>query len=1211
MKKTGLVLCVLALLGILALPSALPAEQTTPRPFAPVRFGPVSDPAPVLPYAPDRIRVKFSEDGLRGSLLSDVEMRRGATAGRAGTGIPSVDAFVTEVGVARIERQHDMPADGAMARRLGVDRWFTLFVEPGADIPALAEWLEADPAVEFAAPDWRVYPALVPNDSGYTDNWAHDNTAQLLSYNWSTHSHEDGSSVGTVGFDCNAPAAWDILSGYGSSSVIIAIIDSGVDTDHPDINCVAGYDYGDNDSDPDDDSSGGGHGTCCAGVAAGIADNSRYAVGAAGGCSIMPMKIADSAGSMYISSMPPAIYYAVDNGADIISMSLGAALSSEPDTDTAIEYAWNHGVVVLAATGNENASSISYPANNQYAIGVGAASPCGERKRSSSNSSEVNYGVNTDPNGYTCDGERWWGSNYGSTTQDAAGAVDVIAPTILPTTDVLGSGGYTSGDYDQWFNGTSCATPYAAGVCGLIVSQNPGLTAQQIRDQLCTTAEDVISVESGSGWDRYAGYGMVDAQSALGGSIETPPTAEFSGSPTSGDAPLTVQFTDASSGSPTSWSWDFGDGVGTSTAQNPSYTYDAAGTYTVTLTATNAYGSDAVTKTDYITVTAPVPVADFAGDPTSGNAPLTVQFTDTSTNSPTSWSWDFGDGVGSSTAQNPAYTYDAAGTYTVSLTVTNAHGSDTETKLDYITVASASRSYATSDVGVTGTRTNDYTATYSSDDVRESITEVLYTNHPRKTYSYLEHRWTFNVTASDQVTFYVEAAKSSSSDGDNFVFSYTTDGANYYDLVTVSNTTEQLYSASLPSGTGGAVTIRVVDTARSWDGTDLDTISIDEMYIETTGGGDQPPVAAFAGSPTSGSAPLTVQFTDASTNNPTSWSWDFGDGVGTSTEQDPSYTYDAAGTYTVTLTATNAYGSDTETKTDYITVTAPTPVANFTADPTSGYAPLTVQFTDTSTNSPTSWSWDFGDGVGTSTAQNPSYTYDSAGTYTVSLTVTNTYGSDTETKTDHISVTEQGTNTVHVSNMSVTRKVAGPWNMGHVYVTVVNQDGTPVANATVSGYFNEPNTSTKTGTTDGSGVAFIEGDRIRSSIADFCFTVTDIAYSGYTYDPAANAVTTACESGWQSMFAADAPIGEAGLRFNRPNPFRGKTNIVFALENESHVTLEVFNVAGRRIDVLADRTMPAGLHSVDWNAGDRPSGVYFCRLTTGRTIETKAMVLIR
>ncbi len=156
----------------------------------------------------------------------------------------------------------------------------------------------------------------------------------------------------------------------------------------------------------------------------------------------MPCKVANSAGSMYFSAIQSALYYAADHGADIISMSLGAAISSDAATNTAIVYAYNAGCTILAATGNENKTVISYPAIHANVIGVGAASPCGERKRSSSSSGEVNPGVSTDPSGYTCDGERWWGSNYGVTTRDAAGAVDLIAPTILPTTDIGGSGGY-------------------------------------------------------------------------------------------------------------------------------------------------------------------------------------------------------------------------------------------------------------------------------------------------------------------------------------------------------------------------------------------------------------------------------------------------------------------------------------------------------------------------------------------------------------------------------------------------------------------------------------------------------------------------------------------------------------------------------------------------------------------------------------------------
>ena len=166
------------------------------------------------------------------------------------------------------------------------------------------------------------------------------------------------------------------------------------------------------------------------------------------------------------------------------------------------------------------------------------------------------------------------------------------------------------------------------------------------------------------------------------------PVADFTTDPTSGEAPLTVNFTDQSANNPTSWQWDFGD-EGTSTEQNPAHIYNNAGTYTVSFTVTNEYGTDTETKTDYVVVneTDSTPVADFTANPTSGTAPLTVNFTDQSTNNPTSWQWNFGDGR-TSTEQNPAHIYNSAGTRTVSLTVTNEYGTDTETKNNYIYVES-------------------------------------------------------------------------------------------------------------------------------------------------------------------------------------------------------------------------------------------------------------------------------------------------------------------------------------------------------------------------------------------------------------------------------------------------------------------------------------------------------------------------------------------
>jgi len=187
---------------------------------------------------------------------------------------------------------------------------------------------------------------------------------------------------------------------------------------------------------------------------------------------------------------------------------------------------------------------------------------------------------------------------------------------------------------------------------------------------------------------------------------------------------------------------------------------------------------------------------------------------------------------------------------------------------------------------------------------------------------------------------------------------------------------------------------------------DLDLNSVDDAY--QVWNSNQKPVSDFTAVPTSTILGQPIQFSDLSTNNPTSWLWNFGD-AGTSTLQNPSHTYSSAGTYTVSLTATNSFGSDIETKTNYINVSTAgsAPVAAFSANTTTPNTTQSVTFTDQSINNPTSWSWNFGDNS-TSTQQNPSHTYSSAGTYTVSLTATNSFGSDIETKTNYIVVTTAG-----------------------------------------------------------------------------------------------------------------------------------------------------------------------------------------------------------
>lgn len=170
----------------------------------------------------------------------------------------------------------------------------------------------------------------------------------------------------------------------------------------------------------------------------------------------------------------------------------------------------------------------------------------------------------------------------------------------------------------------------------------------------------------------------------------TSPVADFTATPTSGQAPLTVTFTDTSSGDVTLWSWDFGDGD-TGGGQTAVKTYSDPESYTVALTVSDAAGnSNTITKTDLISVadSAPAPVAGFTATPTSGQAPLTVNFADQSTGTISEYAWDFGDGSTSS-EQNPTHDFVTSGTYAVTLTVTGPGGTDTETQTDYITVAAS------------------------------------------------------------------------------------------------------------------------------------------------------------------------------------------------------------------------------------------------------------------------------------------------------------------------------------------------------------------------------------------------------------------------------------------------------------------------------------------------------------------------------------------
>ena len=256
----------------------------------------------------------------------------------------------------------------------------------------------------------------------------------------------------------------------------------------------------------------------------------------------------------------------------------------------------------------------------------------------------------------------------------------------------------------------------------------------------------------------------------------------------------------------------------------------------------------------------------------------------------------------------------------------------------------------------------------------------------------------------------------------------TTTTASHPSSVTPGSTTLSITSSNCANGIATFVYEDTLQGKTTLDGSGAGTITFPALsgnepsgnltiskhnykpYVAAiTVGGSVPPVADFTANATSVTAGGSISFTDLSSNNPTEWSWSFPGGTPSgSTAQNPTVTYNTAGTYTVELTASNSAGSDTETKTNYIIVTTlQPPVADFSASATTIYEGDTVNFTDQSTGNPTSWSWAFNGGSpSSSTAQNPSVTYNTVGTYAVELTATNAAGSDTETRTDYITVQE-------------------------------------------------------------------------------------------------------------------------------------------------------------------------------------------------------------
>lgn len=386
----------------------------------------------------------------------------GGEEGPQGEYVPGEILVKFKPGPASLNAQYTLRAQGLKTLEISPhSSVMRVQVKAGGEAKAI-DALQAREDVEYAILNYRIHALGDPNDPHY-------------SLQWGLKQAQD--------HDIDAPEAWDINT--GSSDVIIAVLDTGVDLDHPDLQAkiVSGYDYVNDDTIPDDDH---GHGTHVAGIAAAVSNNGVGIAGVSWGARIMPLKVLDAGGNGNIGDLEDAIYDAVDNGAKVINMSLGAQYSKWPCTwpniETAFNYAVNNDVLLAVAAGNDGQNGVNCPAAYDQAVAIGST---------------------------TSSDTRSWFSNYGP-------RLDIAAPgsSIYSTLPVSkGSYGYK--------DGTSMATPHVAGLAALIWSASPSLSEDQVRNIIQSTADDLGT----AGWDQYFGHGRINAWQALDSlvSLQTSP----------------------------------------------------------------------------------------------------------------------------------------------------------------------------------------------------------------------------------------------------------------------------------------------------------------------------------------------------------------------------------------------------------------------------------------------------------------------------------------------------------------------------------------------------------------------------------------------------------------------------------------------------------------------------------------------------------------
>ena len=471
-------------LGLIPLSAA---GQKLPNPKAIPIGGMIPAAAPDVfgGYASDhilvRVRPGVQPGAIKGGQLTFSADGFDAPRGQLGQTAHTLAGVLQKHQVAAInEAFTNKPKNPQLAEQYGLNRYYRIDVPVGSDTPALVNQLRGFAELfEVVELDGVGGIASIPNDSNFGQQWGMDNTGQ---------------SGGTPDADIDAPEAWDIHQ--GSSDVLVAVLDTGIQVDHPDL--VGRVTLGPptflcpvplQPQCPTNDSNDKhGHGTHCAGT---IGANANNALGIASmnwNCQLLGIRVVHPIGGNGVELMvADAIIYATDNGADIISMSLqyGEGTSA---LENAVAYAYDSGVLPIAATGNNAvAGFIAYPAKFPKCMAVGAT-----------NRFDL----------------RWSGSNFGPEIDVTAPGQDVHSLWVTAQ-----FGGYFT------TSGTSMATPHVAGLASLIRSYNPDLTLPEVEDIIRNTADD----KGAAGFDNLFGWGRINAHAALIAAAPAPCEGDITG----------------------------------------------------------------------------------------------------------------------------------------------------------------------------------------------------------------------------------------------------------------------------------------------------------------------------------------------------------------------------------------------------------------------------------------------------------------------------------------------------------------------------------------------------------------------------------------------------------------------------------------------------------------------------------------------------------